>query len=95
MNPKLKSRIQQEIRRRAFERADILQRHRQHLKKTQYTLDALEEVTGLQRLELESIADDVWRDLQEANAGFFSIKNQMLMASGVLGIIFGGLAVII
>ena len=41
MNRKLEAKIQKEIRRRAFERADIYRHKKQHLQKTQHTLDAL------------------------------------------------------
>ena len=87
MNRKLEAKIQKEIRRRAFERADILRQKEQHLQKTQHTLDALQEVTGLPRPQLDSIADEITLSLQVTNKDFFSIKHQILMISGVFGFI--------
>ncbi len=87
MNRKLEAKIRKEIRRRAFERADSLRQKHQNLKKTQYTLDALQEVTGLPRPHLESIADEVKLSLQVAGDGFFSVKDQVLVAFGVSGFV--------
>ena len=57
--------IQKEIRRRAFLRSDTLISENDNLQATKNTLDALEDVTGLPRTELESIADEVsWCDYQ-------------------------------
>jgi hypothetical protein len=97
MNRKLEAKVQREIRKRAFERSDRLQQERQNLQKTQHTLDALQEVTGLPRPQLESIADDVKLSLRVTNDDFFSIKNQILMTFGVSGfvIILGWLVFII
>ncbi|MDX1707124.1 MAG: hypothetical protein R3274_00910 [Desulfobacterales bacterium] len=82
-----------EIRRRALQRADTLRQERQMIAKTQHTLDALQEVTGLHRNELEAIADAVTRSVQGAHDDFFSVKMQILISFGVLSliIIFGGL----
>ena len=49
--------MQKEIRRRAFLRSDALVSENDYLQATQNTLDALEDVTGLPRPELESIAN--------------------------------------
>ena len=87
MNHKLEAGIQKEIRRRAFERADILRQEKQNRQKTEYTLDALQEVTGLPRIQLESIADEVKRCRQMMHDDFFSIKNQILMTLGLAGFI--------
>lgn len=87
MNRKLEAKIQKEIRRRAFERTDIWRHKNQHLQKTQHTLDALKEVTGLPRPQLESIADEITLSLRVTNENFFSIKNQILMTLGVFGFI--------
>ena len=87
MHHKLEAKIQKEIRRRAFERADILRQEIQHLQSTQHTLDALQDVTGLPRPQLESIADEIKFSLQVTNEGFFSIKNQILMTIGISGFI--------
>ena len=85
MNHKLEAKIRKKIRKRALERADILRQEKQNLKKTEYTLDALQEVTGLPRPDLELIADDVRLSRQMTQDGFFSIKNQILMTFGVSG----------
>ena len=87
MNRKLEAKIQKQIRKRAFKRADILQQERQHIQKTQHTLDALQEVTGLHRPELESIADEVRLSVQMTGDDFFSIKNQLLMTFGAASLI--------
>jgi hypothetical protein len=87
MNRKLEATIQKQIRKRAFERADILRQERQDAQKTQHTLDALQEVTGLHRPELESIADEVRLSVQMTSDDFFSIKNQLLMTFGATGLI--------
>jgi hypothetical protein len=83
----LEAKIQKQIRRRAFKRADILRQERQYAQKTQHTLDALQEVTGLHRLELESIADEVRLSIQVTGDDFFCIKNQILMTIGAAGIL--------
>ena len=82
MNGRLEAKIQKQIRKRAFERADVLRQERQDAQKTQHTLDALQEVTGLRRPELESIADEVRLSVQGTGDDFFSIKNQILMMLG-------------
>jgi hypothetical protein len=86
MNRKLEATIQKEIRRRAFEHADILRHKKQHLQRTQHTLDALQEVTGLPRPQLEEIAAEIKLSLQVTNEGFFSIKNQILMTFSISGL---------
>jgi hypothetical protein len=87
MNRKLEAEIQKEIRRRAFERADILRQEKQDLQRTQHTLNALQEVTGLPRPQLESIADEIKLSLQETDEDFFSVKNQILITFGLSGFI--------
>ena len=87
MNRKLEAKIQKEIRRRAFERADALRQKKQHRQRTQHTLDALQEVTGLPRPQLESIAAESTLSLQVTDENFFSIKNQILIAFGLFGLI--------
>jgi hypothetical protein len=69
--------IQEEIRRRALEKAGSLQKENQKLLHTQDTLDALEEVTGLPRAELEKIAKEVRSSHDQDH--FFSIKRQILL----------------
>jgi hypothetical protein len=87
MGSRLEAKIQKEIRRRAFERADLMRLERQHLAKTQHTLNALQEVTGLHRHELESVAAAVKRSLQGTRDDFFSIKMQMMITFGLLSLI--------
>ena len=88
MDSRSESKIQKEIRRRAFQRADELREERQLNEKTQHSLAALQEVTGLQRPELESIADAVKLSLEGPSDNFFSIKRQILITAGIFGSIF-------
>ena len=87
MNRKLEAKIQKEIRRRALELAHLLRQEKQNRQQTEYTLDALQEVTGLPRPDLESIADEVRLSRQMTRDNFFSIKNQMLITLGLSGLI--------
>ena len=87
MNHKLQAKIRKEIRKRALERAHILRQEKQNLQKTEYTLDALQEVTGLPRPDLESIAEEVRLSWQMTHDDFFSIKSQILMTLGVSSLI--------
>ena len=97
MNYKLETRFQKEIRKRAFERADNRQQERLNVQKTQHTLDALQEVTGLHRPELESIAAGIKLSYRMTNDAFFSLKNQILITFGIFGFVLflGGLMTII
>lgn len=83
MDRRLEAEIQKEIRRRAFQRADELRRKSQLHLKTQHTLTALQDVTRLQRPELESIADAVKLSLRRPHDHFFSIKHQILITAAV------------
>ena len=83
MDRRIEAKIQKEIRRRAFQRAHGLRQKRRLKEKTQHTLDALQEVTGLQRPELESIADAVKLSLQGPRDIFFSLKRQILITVGI------------
>ena len=87
MHRKLEAKIQKEIRKRAFERADTLRQEKQSLQKTEYTLDALQAVTGLPRPDLKSIAEDVRFSRHMTRDDFFSIKNQILMTLSLAGLI--------
>ena len=87
MNHKFEARMQREIRRRAFESADRLRQEKQNQQNTEYTLDALKEVTGLPRPNVESIAEEVKRSRQMIHDDFFSIKIQILMTCGLAGFI--------
>jgi len=79
----LADRIQREIRRRAFDRMDLLQRQSARAQLTQHTIDALEQVTGLPRLELETIAGQVNGFFNAESDGFFSIKDQLIISAAV------------
>ena len=76
--------IQREIRRRAFDRADLHKQETEDRQYTRYTLEALAEVTGMPRLELETIANEVRASYGTGDEGFFSIKNQIIMVASVL-----------
>ena len=81
MNHKLGERIKKKIRRRAFEQSDRLHQERQNLRGVKHTLDALHEVTGLPRPELKAIANEAMLCFEVSAEKFFSIKNQILIAS--------------
>jgi hypothetical protein len=85
MNANTKESIQQEIRRRAFERFDLLQEKKVNMQSSKHTLDALQDVTGLPRMELETIAEEVRNSFETYQENFFSIKNQMIWVFGSLG----------
>ena len=87
--------MQKEIRRRVFLRSDALVSENDYLQATNDTLDALEDVTGLPRTELESIANEVSYAFKPYDPDFFSIKNQLVTVLGSFGILivlFGLLA---
>lgn len=85
MNSKQIDKIQKEIRSRAFQRKDFLRQEKEKIQTTQHTLDALQEVIGLPREELESIANEVRYSSTPYERDFFSIKNQFLMVFGSFG----------
>jgi hypothetical protein len=97
MDSRLEAKIQKEVRRRGLQRADELHQKRRLNAKTQHTLTALQEVTGLQRPELESIAEAVKLSLQAPCDHFFSIKRQILITLGIFGsiLILSGLMALI
>jgi hypothetical protein len=76
--------IQREIRRRALDRADLHHQETADRQYTRYTIDALEEVTGLPRLELETIANEVRASYGTNEDVFFSIRNQIIMVGSAL-----------
>jgi hypothetical protein len=51
---------------------------------TQDLMDALEEITNLPRLELERIAERVGRSHHQEEDTFFSIKQQVVLASATV-----------
>jgi len=77
----LDDRILREIRRRAFNRMDLLQQQSTSAQQTQDTIDALEQVTGLPRLELETIADQVNAFFRADDDVFFSVKDQLIISA--------------
>lgn len=87
MNANKKERVQQEIRRRVFERFDLLQEKKVNLQNSKHTLDALQEVTGLPRVELETIAEEVRCSFEDYEDKFFSVKNQAAMVLGPFAIL--------
>jgi hypothetical protein len=87
MGAKRKERILQEIRRRAFERFDLLQEKKVNRQNSRHTLDALQEVTGLPRAELETIAKEVRCSFEASEEKFFSVKNQAAMVFGSFGVL--------
>ena len=87
MNCKLEAKIHKEIRRRAFEQSDRLQQKTQKWQGIQHTLDALQQVTGLPRHELEIIANEASLSFHASREEFFSIKKQILIASSISGFI--------
>jgi hypothetical protein len=76
-------RIQREIRRRAFDRMDLLARQKADALHTRHTIDALEQVTGLARPELERIAGEVSALFAADGDNFFSIKDQLIVSGAV------------
>lgn len=79
--------VLEEIRRQAFIRADQRRRETVLMRETCYTFDVLQELTGLPRRELETIAADVKACCHQEDREFFSVKHQLLM-------VFSGLVLI-
>jgi hypothetical protein len=79
--------ILKEIRRRAFIHADRRGRKEENRQGSRLTLDALQEVTGLPRPELETIAANVRAFYEPEERDFFSAKSQLLMVSSGLVLI--------
>jgi hypothetical protein len=87
MTMNIEEKILTETRRRTFIRADRRGREEENRQDTRHTLDALQEVTGLPRRELEAIAADVRAFYEPEEKDFFSVKNQFLMVSSGLALI--------
>ena len=79
--------ILNEIRRQAIIRADRHRREAELTRDAHDTLEALQELTGLPRRELETIAAEVKACNQQEADAFFSVKNQLLMVSSGLAFI--------
>lgn len=82
-------RIQREIIRRAFEKVRADHKEEERLRRRRDTLEALREMTGLEPLELERIADGVMTSRDSTGAGFFSVKNQILLTAGMVCVPLG------
>jgi 2'-5' RNA ligase len=83
----MEKKLQAEIRRRAFERADHRSLEQNHRRNTDLTLDALGEVTGLSRSELEQIATEVRASFERPRRDYFSIKAQLILVLGSIGVL--------
>ena len=70
--------FQKQIRKEALEFADRWDERRGLRQSTGFTLDALEEVTGLPRQELELIAEKVRISREASRDRFFSVGRQLL-----------------
>ncbi len=90
MSREMEERIQEEIVRRTLERSHFLQQEKEKLLHTQDILDALQEITDLPREELEDIAKEVRSSHVREDEGFFSIGNQIILAS-IFVLIFLGI----
>ena len=81
MNIEMEEKIRMEIIRRAVERSYLQHQRNQEELHTQDILDALEQLTGLPRFELDNIARDVRGCYIHDQDTFFSIKNQVVFGS--------------
>jgi hypothetical protein len=81
MNAEMQEKIQQEIVKQALEKSISQQHRRQEELDTQDILDALEELTGLSRVDLDKIAIEVKRSYAHAQDSFLSIKSQIIIGS--------------
>jgi hypothetical protein len=87
MDSEFEAKLQREICKRAFERRDRLQLEKKRWQDIQHTLDALHEVTKLPQWELEAITQDVRLSFGCHTENFFSIKNQIFAAGGMIGFV--------
>ena len=83
----IEEKMLKEIRRQAFVRYDQRCQEEENLEGTRHTLDALQELTGLPRRELETIAANVRSLYDREERDFFSVQNQFLMVSSGLALI--------
>lgn len=86
MKMNTEEKILAEIRRQTFIRANDYVREEEVRQDIRYTLDALQELTGLPRHELENIAATVSTVYEPEEDSFFSVKNQLLVVSAGLGL---------
>jgi hypothetical protein len=87
VNADLQERIRGDLIRRALEEDSLKEQRREDTLCIRDTLEALEEITALNREELESLADEVTRAYSRKEDTFFSIKHQLLLTSAVVGFI--------
>jgi hypothetical protein len=83
MEKNTEDKIREEIARRAFKKS--AQKEKQL--ETQYTLEALQEMTGLTRDELASIEKDVRTHPPQDEDRFFSVKHQIIIATVIILIV--------
>ena len=76
---KIEYKIQEEIVRRALKLAETNEQESSNQIQTQCTIDALQELAGLPRAELEKIADEVRESYTQEKDNFLSIKNQIII----------------
>ncbi len=93
MSREIEEKIQEEIVRRALERSHFLQQEKEKLLHTQDILDALQEITDLPCAEVEKIAKEVRNTYVHEGEGFFSIGNQIILAS-IFVLIFLGIPIL-
>jgi hypothetical protein len=86
MDAYIESKIRSEIKRQVIERSTFVKREKDTLLDTQYTLEALHELTGLPLSEIEKIAKEVRNSFPPDTEDVFSIRNQVL-AVALLGLI--------
>jgi len=84
MNAEMQEKIQQEIVKRALEKSISQQHMRQEKLDTQDILDALEELTGLSRADLDKIALEVKRSYAHTQDSFLSIKSQIILGNALM-----------
>jgi hypothetical protein len=84
MNAEVEERIRGEIIRRALEASSMREQQREEALMTRDVLDVLEEITELPRTELERIAREVRNSTGQAGDGFFSLRQQIMWAGGIV-----------
>jgi hypothetical protein len=87
MDAYIESKMQSEIKRRVIARSASVQKEKDTLLDTQYTLEALHELTGLPLAEIEKIAKEVRESFSPDNDDIFSIRNQFLSVALLVSII--------
>ena len=86
---------QREIIERALKKAHTQERQKEEALLIRDTLDALQEITELPRVELDRIAEEVSALSADDRDDFFSIKNQIIIACVIVFIfIFTSIAAV-